>query len=279
MFWLGGFNLLQAAAAGHNGAGGAVVTVLTRGHVNAVIARFFVLGHNGSVQQIFLVIFQRDSGQGVAVLTVVGDGELVLYRVLCVAKGCLGLRQGVGARRKVGQAVADLLGFFILTRALDGLLRLDLHLAAQQFFQQAGRLQGCSKLGLFQFLVFHVTELMDQDLVGAGGVYSHQAGCNHGIIAFGTAADLFGVLLLHEADIADPGVTIGPDSILFEGVGDGALGVLRLQGQALRSLPAHSALGGGIVGGFYLIAHKLAKQREGFCVLVCLGRFADRGVA
>ena len=221
-----------------------------------------------------LVIFQRDDGQDVAVLTTVGDGKFVLYRVLGIAKGCLGLRQGVGARRKVGQAVADLLGFFILTRALDGLLRLDLHLAAQQFFQQAGGLQGCSKLGLFQFLVFHVAELMDQNLVDAGGVYSHQAGCDHGIIAFGTAADLFGILLLHEADIADPGCILRLDGILLEGIGDGAVGVLRLHGQALRSLPAHGALG-GIVGNFHPCAHKLAKQRKVACILYCFGRVAD----
>ena len=119
---------------------------------------------------------------------------------------------------------------------------------------------------------------MDQNLVDAGGVYSHQAGCDHGIIAFGTAADLFGNLLLHEADIADPGVTIGPDGILFEGVGDGAVGVFRLQGQALRSLPAHGALG-GIVGNIHFVTHKSAKQCKVFGVLVCLGRFADLGIA
>ena len=120
---------------------------------------------------------------------------------------------------------------------------------------------------------------MDQDLVGAGSVYSHQAGCDHGIIAFGTAADLFGILLLHEADIADPGCILRLDGILVEGVGDGAVGVLRLQGQALRSLPAHGALGGGIVGNFHFVTHKSAKQCKVFGVLVCLGRFADRGIA
>ena len=119
---------------------------------------------------------------------------------------------------------------------------------------------------------------MDQNFIGAGGVYSHQAGCDHGIIAFGTAADLFGILLLHEADIADPGVTIGPDSVLFEGVGDGAVGVLRLQGQALRGLPAHGALG-GIAGNIHFVTHKSAKQCKVFGVLVCLGRFADLGIA
>ena len=115
---------------------------------------------------------------------------------------------------------------------------------------------------------------MDQNLVDAGGVYSHQAGCDHGIIAFGTAADLFGNLLLHEADIADPGVMTGPDGILSEGVGDGAVGVFRLQGQALRSLPAHGALV-GIVGKIHPCAHKLAKQRKVACILCCFGRVAD----
>ena len=119
---------------------------------------------------------------------------------------------------------------------------------------------------------------MDQDLVGAGGVYSHQAGCDHGIIAFGTAADLFGVLLLHEADVPDPGGILCLDGILPEGIGDGAVGVFRLQGQALRSLPAHGALG-GIVGNFHFVTHKSAKQCKVFGVLVCLGRFADLGIA
>ena len=101
LFGLG--HRLQAAACGHNGAGGACVTAVTRGHINAVIARFLVWGHLGGVQQVPLVIFQRDDGQGVAGLIAVDDGKFVLYRVLGVAKGCLGLRQGVGARRKVGQ--------------------------------------------------------------------------------------------------------------------------------------------------------------------------------
>ena len=116
MFGLG--HRLQAAACGHNGAGGACATVGTRGHINVVTARFLVWGHNGGVQQIPLVIFQRDGGQGVAVLIAVGDGKFVLYRVLCVAKGCLGLRQGVGARRKVGQAVANLLGLAVFAGTL-----------------------------------------------------------------------------------------------------------------------------------------------------------------
>ena len=115
---------------------------------------------------------------------------------------------------------------------------------------------------------------MDQDLVGAGSVYSHQAGCDHGIIAFGTAADLFGVLLLHEADIANPGCILRLDGILLECIGDGAAGVFRLQGQALRSLPAHGALG-GIFGNIHPCAHKLAKQRKVACILYCFGRVAD----
>ena len=117
MFGLG--HCLQAAAGGHNGAGSAVFPCLAFFHGDGIgFIPFRRFGHLGSVQQISLVIFQRDSGQGVAVLTVVGDGEFVLYRVLCVAKGCLGLRQGVGARRKVGQAVADLLGLAVFAGTL-----------------------------------------------------------------------------------------------------------------------------------------------------------------
>ena len=56
------------------------------------------------------------------------------------------------------------------------------------------------------------------------------------------------------------------------------MGVLRLQGQTLRGLPAHGALG-GIVGNIHFVTHKSAKQCKVFGVLVCLSRFADLGIA